>query len=199
MDKRVGQTTVHGVAKSQSWLSDTHIFVHTLKAPVNKCWKELVYCTRLVFLSVDDMLTYWPEPQTMVVHYSSLLSLSSVQFSCSVVSDSLWPHGLQQARLPCPSPTPGACSNSCPSSQWCLPTISSSVVPFSPRIQSFPASGSLQMSQLYVSGSQSIGASASESVLPMNIQDWFPLWLQSPCSPRDSQESSSMLFINIHV
>ena len=99
-----------------------------------------------------------------------------IQFSHSVVSDSLWPHGLQQhARLPCPSPTPGVCSNSCPSSQWCRPTISSSVIPFSSRLQSFPASGSFPVSQFFASGGQSIGVSASASVLPMNIQDWVPL------------------------
>ena len=98
------------------------------------------------------------------------------QFSHSV-SDSLQPHGLQQARLPCPSPTPGACSNSHPSSQWCYPTISSSVAPFSSCLQSFPASGSFLMCQFCASGGQSIGASTSASVLPMNIQDWFPLGL----------------------
>ena len=102
-------------------------------------------------------------------------SLSLVQFSRSVMSDSLWPHGLQHARPPCPSPTPGVHSNSCPSSQWCHPTISSSVIPFSSCLQSFPASGSFQMSQLFTSGGQSIGVSASASVLPMNIQYWFPL------------------------
>ena len=99
----------------------------------------------------------------------------SVQFSCSFVSDSSWPHGLQHARPPCPSPTPKACLNSCPSSQWCHPTISSSVIPFSSCLQSFPASESFQISQLFASGGQSIGVSASTSVLPMNIQDWFPL------------------------
>ena len=96
------------------------------------------------------------------------------QFSCSVMSDSLRPHGLQHTRLPCPSPAPRAYENSCPSSRWCHPTISSSVVPFSP-LQSFSASGSFQMSQFFASGGQSIGVSASASVLPMNIQDWFPL------------------------
>ena len=99
----------------------------------------------------------------------------SVQFSHSVVSESLWPHGLQHASLPCPSPTPGAYPNSCPSSQWGDPIISSSVVPFSSHLQSFPASGSFPVSQLLASGDQSVGASASASVLPMNIQDWFPL------------------------
>ena len=103
--------------------------------------------------------------------------LSSVQFSHSVVSDCLWPHGLQHARLPCPSSTPGDYSNSCPSSQWCHPTISSSVFPFSSCLQSFPASGSFSKSQFFTSDGQSIGASASASVLPRNIQDWFPLGL----------------------
>ena len=96
-------------------------------------------------------------------------------FSHSIVSNSLQPYGLQHARPPCPSPTPGVHPNSCPSSRWCHPTISSSVVPFSSRLQSFSASGSFQMSQYFASGGQSIGASASTSVLPMDIQDWSPL------------------------
>ena len=100
---------------------------------------------------------------------------SSVFFSCSVMSDSLRPHGLQHARLPCPSPTPRACSNSCPLSQWCHPTISPSVIPFSSCLQSFPASGPFLMSQFFASGGQSIGVSASASVLPVNMQDWSPL------------------------
>ena len=99
------------------------------------------------------------------------------QFSQSVVSDSLQPHELQHARPPCPSPTPGACSNSCPLSWWCHPTFSSSVVPFSSHLQSFPSWGSFPMSQFFASSSQSIGASASTSVLPMIIHDWFPLGL----------------------
>ena len=99
-----------------------------------------------------------------------IVSLSSVQFCCS-----LWPHGLQHTRPPCPSTTPGAYLNSCPLSQWCHLTTSSSVVPFSFCLQSFPASGSFLMSQFFASGGQSIGVSASASVLPMNIHDWFPL------------------------
>ena len=110
----------------------------------------------------------------MEVPWKLKMELPSVQFSYTVVSDSLQPHGLQHARLPCPSPSPGACSNSCPLSQWCHPVISSSVVPVSTSLQSFPASGSFPMSQLFISGGQSIGVSASVSVLPMNIQDWFP-------------------------
>ena len=108
----------------------------------------------------------------------SYLPLRSVQFSSVqslILSDSLWPHEPQHARPPCSSPTPRVYSNSCPLSQWCHPTISSSVVPFSSCLQSFLASTSFQMSQLFASGGQSIGVSASTSVLPMNIQDWFPL------------------------
>ena len=95
--------------------------------------------------------------------------------SHSVVSDSLWPHGLQHARLPCPSSSPGACSNSCLLSWWCHPTILSSVIPFSSCLQSFPVSGSFLKSWLFASGGQSTGASASALVLPVNIQDWFSL------------------------
>ena len=112
-------------------------------------------------------------------------------FSYSVMSDYFWFHGRQHARLPCPSPSPGVSSNSHTLSQWCHSIISSSVIPFS-CLQSFPASGSFAMSHLFASGGQSIGPSASASVLPMDIQDWFPqdrlVW--SLCSPRDSQESS---------
>ena len=109
------------------------------------------------------------------IHVQDILSFISVQFSHSVVSDSLWPHWLQHTRPPCPSSTPRAYWTSCPSNQWCHLTISSSVVPFSSCLQSFPASGPFQMSQLFTSGGQSIGLSASVSVLPMNIQGWFPL------------------------
>ena len=107
------------------------------------------------------------------------------QFSCSVMSDSLQPQGLQHSRPPCPSPTPGIYSNSCSLSQWCHPAISSSVIPFSSYLQSFPASGSFPMSQFFASGSHSIGVSTSASVLPVNIQDWFPLgwtcWIPLLC------------------
>ena len=113
----------------------------------------------------------------------------SVQFSCSVMSDSLRPHGLHHARLPCPSPTPRVHSNSCLLSQWCHPTISSSVAPFSSCPQSFPASRSFPVSQLFTSSDQSIAASAS--VLPMNIQGRLPLGLFGLTffHPRDSQKS----------
>ena len=107
------------------------------------------------------------------------------------MSNSLRPHGLQHTRPPYPSPTPRACSNSCPSSQWCHSTISSSVIPFSFYLQSLPASGSFPVTQFFVSGGQSIGAPVSASVLPMYIQDWFPLELTGLISlqSEDSQES----------
>ena len=111
----------------------------------------------------------------MTVDSTLSATLLLLLFSASGVSTYLWPHGLQHARLPCPSQTPRAYSNSGPSSQWCHPTISSFISPFSFRLQSFPASGAFQMSQLFASDGQSIGVSASASVLPMNIQDWFPL------------------------
>ena len=120
-----------------------------------------------------------------------MLERSVSQFSRSVVSDSLRPHALQHTRPPCPSPTPRIYSNSCPLSWWCHLTMSSSFVPFSSCLQSFPASGSFPVSQFFTSGGQSIGVSASASVLPMNIQDWFPLGglVGSPCRPRNFQDS----------
>ena len=124
-----------------------------------------------------------------------LAGYSPVQFSRSVMSDSLRPHGLQHTRLPCPSPTPEACSNLCPSSHWYHPTISSSVVPFS-CLQSFPASGSFLMNQFFTSGGQSIGIPASASVLPMNIQDWFPLGLT--CLIFLQSKGLSRVFSNIN-
>ena len=120
----------------------------------------------------------------MIKMISSVQSLGCVRFFAT--------HGLQHVRLPCPSPTFRACSNSCPSSWWCHPTISSSVIPFSSCPQSLPASESFPMSQLFASGGRTIGVSASTSVLPINTQDWSPLgwigWIS--CSPRDSEESS---------
>ena len=111
----------------------------------------------------------------MVEVVNFMLYVFSVQFSYSVLSDCLQPHGLQHTRPPCPLPTSRVYSNSCPLSWWCHPTISSSAVPFSSCLQSFPASGSFLMSQFFTSGGQSTGVSASASVLPMNIQDWSPL------------------------
>ena len=114
---------------------------------------------------------------TMLGLHGPSRSCPSVHFSSVAQScPTLWLDGPQHARPPCSSPTPGAYSNSCPSSGWCHPTVSSSVIPFSSRLQSFPPSGSFPMSQFFASGGQSIGVSASASVFPMNIQDWFPLW-----------------------
>ena len=143
-------------------------------------WKKHMYLLLWVFLSASWVPKPKPTPywrSWIFIYLKPLLSewsRGSVQFSLSVVSDSLQSHGLQHTRLPCPSPTPGARSNSCSSSWWCHPTISSSVIPFS-CLQSFPASGAFSMSQFFASGGQSIGVLASAPVLPMNIQDWFPL------------------------
>ena len=115
----------------------------------------------------------WMELASILLN--EIKHFSSVQFSRSVVYDSSWPHGLQHTRLPCPLPTPRACSNSCPLSWWHHPMSSSSNIAFSFYLQSFPASGSFPVSQFFTSGGQSIGVSISASVLPMNIQDWCPL------------------------
>ena len=138
------------------------------------------YWNGLPFPPPGDLSNSMIEPRSPTLQAGSLppeplgKPMYRHQFICSVVSNSLRPHGLQHARPPCPSPTPGACSDLCPSSQWCHPAISSSVIAFSSCPQAFPASGSFQMSQFFASGAQSVGVSASASVLPMNIQDWFP-------------------------
>ena len=135
-------------------------------------WEHRVLITR----PLGSLCVFFKDTSHIALGHSlPQYDLSSVQFSCSVVSNSLWPHGLQHARPPCPSPAPGADSNSCSLNQWCHPTISSSVVPFSFHLQSFPASRSFQMSQFFAPGGQRIGVSASASVLLMTIQDWFPL------------------------
>ena len=135
------------------------------------------------WLNGDDTVENSKEPEDSAVQHGNhqtysipeQLRSNTVQFSHSVMSNSLWPHGLQHSRLSCPSPTPGAYSNSHSSHQWCHPIILSSVIPFSSCLQSFPASGSFQMSRFFASGGQNNGASASASVLPMNTQDWSPL------------------------
>ena len=141
-------------------------------------------CFNLNFILLDQpsswnnnvFISTWDHKDSTYIYSKSMdLVLVSVQFSHSVVSDSLQPHEPQHARPPCPSPPPGVHPNPCPLSRWYHPTISSSVVPLSSCPQSFPASGSFQMSQLFTSGGQSIGVSASTSVLPMNTQDWSPL------------------------
>ena len=157
------------------------IFSPSLWLVFSFSWQGLSYSRRFYFNEVQLInyfsheLCLWFAPKKSLPHLRS----SSVQFSRSVVSDSLWPHELQHARPPCPSgqppcpsPTPGVYPNSSSLSRWCHPTISSSVVSFSSCLLSFPASGSFQMSQFFASGCQNIGVSASASVLPMNIQDW---------------------------
>ena len=185
---------------SRIWLFATPQTV-AHQAPLSMGFSRQVYWSGLPFPTPEDLPNPGIEPGSLALQADSLLSelqgspcysvamtirlilcvvcfektISSVQFSCSVVSNSLWTHGLQQARLLCPSPTPGACSKSHPLSWWCHPTISSSVIPFSSHLQSFPASGSFHMNQFLASSGQRIGVSASTSVLPMNTQDWFPL------------------------
>ena len=136
------------------------------------CWLHFLEDSPSVVGKKDIFL---PIGNKLLKTHCQIIIFSSIQFSRSVVSDSLQLHELQQARPPCPSPTPGIYPNSCPLSQWCHPVVSSSVVPFSSCPQSFPASGSFQMSQLFASGGQRIGVSASTSVLPMNTQDRSPL------------------------
>ena len=150
----------------------------------NSCWLAILHMVIQVSVLLSPYISPSPLLSPCPWVYSPCLFLhccpvnkffSSVQFSRSVISDSLWPHEPQHSRPPCPSPTLGVHPNPCPLSQWFHPTISSSVVHFSSCPQSFPASGSFPMSQFFSSGGQSIGVSASTSVLPMNIQDWFPL------------------------
>ena len=149
----------------------------------NKClWAVWFSCVILfMWLAAPETTSHRKNAETKKLFIVVVQSLNYVSFRS---------HGPQHTRLPCPSPYPRACSNSCPSSQWCHPTISSSVIPFSFCLQSFPESGSFPVSQLFVSGGQRTGASASASVLPVNIQGWLPLdWLVwSPCCPGDSQE-----------
>ena len=159
-------------------------------------------CLSAGYLFLDDQ-------QYMVLPLKRNQTHTVSQFSCSVLSDSLRPRELQHARPPCPSPTPGVYSNSCPLSQWCHPIILSLVVPFSSCLQSFPASESFQMSQFFASGGQSIVVSASTSVLPMNIQDWFTLgwtgWISlqskglSTVSPIIFQQEASVSFLSFSI
>ena len=145
------------------------------EVPNPRPWNWLFRIGKFQWMNMDyhaeRIIKWWDIKKSM----HSYLATSSVQFSHSVVSDSLRPHELQHARPPCPSPTPEVHPNPCPSSRWCHPAILSSVVPFSSCLQSFPPSGSFPMTQLFTSGGQSTGVSASTSVLPMNTQDWSPL------------------------
>ena len=152
MDRGAWWAAVCGMAESQTWPRDWAQHSVTRGFGSGGGWEGEVHTHRhthtLVYVSSELVAQLYP---------------------------TLWPHGLQHARLPCPLPTPRAASDSCPSSRWCHPTILSSVVPFSSRLQSFPASRSFPISQFFPSGDQSTGVSASASVLPMNIQGWFPL------------------------
>ena len=161
MDRGAWWATVHRVTKSQTWLSDFHFPFHYTCTYAYICFNHWV--TGEAHMCVCMCVC--------IYIYIYIYMFSSVAQSYLT----LQLHELQHARLPCPSPTPGAYSNSHPSHQWCHPTISSSVIPFSSCPQSFPASGSFPMSRFFESGGQSIGVSALISVLPMNIQDWFPL------------------------
>ena len=150
--------------------------------PSSSGWLQVVSSVLISRSSYCGIIpSSWPGQVFLVNHCLTIPPKTSYSrlllFSHSVVSDSLRPHGLQHARLLCPSPSPRACSNPCPLSWWYHPTISSSVIPFSSCLQSFPASGPFLMSWLFASGGQSIGASLSASVLAMNIQGWFPLGL----------------------
>ena len=167
-EREAWHATVYGVTKSQTWLSDKQ-----------QQWQWLL-CVYIVSfktrkfgqISNDISFQFWA---SLIQWFRSVQSLSCVWL--------LWPYGLQLARFHCPSPIPRASSNSCSSGRWCHPTISSSVIPFTSHLQSFPASGSFQMSQFFASGDLSIGVSASVSLLTMNTQDWYPLgrtgWISS--------------------
>ena len=147
------------------------------------CWVSCVYFsaehffdTAFEFFKLSSLISFhWVLWILFIFWVQAIYQICSVQFNHSVMSDSLWLHGLQPTRLPCPSPTPGACSNPCPLSRWCHPAISSSVIPFSFCPQSFRASESFPVSQLFAWGGQSIGVSASASIFPMHSQDWLPL------------------------
>ena len=136
-------------------------------------FKEYLMSFPFLYLLLSPSIPFFPMSELETLLSSTYTCVWLLLFSHSVMSNSLQPHGLKHARLPIPSPFPWVCPNSCPLSQWCLPTISSSVVPFSSCLQSFPATGSFLMSRFFTSGGQSIGASAS--VLPMNSQAWSPL------------------------
>ena len=152
------------------------VYFRNLKTFVYK--NAMNICTSFIIIASKGRQPRCPAVKRVLLWTNSSTSIEwntqSVQFGRSVVSDSLWPHELQHARPPCPLPTPRVYSNSCPSSQWCHPAISSSVIPFSSCPQSLPESGSFQMSQLFAWGGQSTGVSALASVLPMNTQDWSP-------------------------
>ena len=162
---------------TSSWIVFSHFQFGNLSQPKYQVITLKTYQCWTVYSVIADVKCWETLSERISRNPSSSSNELSVQFSHSVVSDSLWPHEQQHTRPPCPSPTPGVYPNSCPLSQRCYPTISSSVIPFSSWPQSFPASGSFQVSQLFTSGGPSIGVSALTSVLPVNTQDWSPLGL----------------------
>ena len=162
---------------SHLYMNIGKIIALSIQIFVGKVMSLLLICNLHLPLLFFQEQVYFTFMTAVTIHNNFEAQINLVQFSHTVVPDSLQPHGLQHARLPCPSPIPGACSNSFPLSRWCHSTFTSSVVPFSSCLQSFPVSGSFPMSQLFTSGGQSIGVSASASVLPINIQDWFLLGL----------------------
>ena len=178
------QSMVHRVIKSWTQLKQlsmhacTHIACRQWNLYGNHFGDITFYLFIHLLIHLDPLFSWIPNTFINLIYGEKSVinwGQGSVQFSRSVVSNSLRPRGLQHTRPLCPSPTPRVYSNSCPLSQWCHPTISSSVYPFSSCLQSFPASVSFSMSQFFASGCQSIGVSASTSVLPMNTWDWFPL------------------------
>jgi len=182
--KKLRSLPVKSVTLVTLFFPGSAFYLHDLSL---KCFGFQTLCS----LPLLFCFLHWFKQASLVEEYCGN---SSVQFSCSVMSDSLWPHGRQHARLPCPSPIPGAYSTSCPLSWWCHPTISCSVDPFSSHLQSFLASGSFPMSQFFALGGQSIGVLASGSVLPMNIQEWFLLGLTDLISLQSKGLSSLLQY-----
>ena len=184
--------TVHGVTNSRTGLNNWAFTYGNNTVP------NLHYlCVLKNDFNLRENQSWKENILVKPVYFLVSLEANLVQFRHSVMFNSLQPDGLQHARLPCPSPTPRACSNSCPSSQWCHPATLSSFVPFFSCPQSFPASRSFPMSQFFTSGGQSIGVSASVSVLPMNIQNWFPLGLTGWLSLQS--KGLSRIFFNTTV
>ena len=169
-----------GLAVEQNLLFESELpVIQTILTPSYQTWKTFsltsYWCSQCFYFSFHCFF-FW-SCKTNIYSLHKIVKIQEILFlwfSHSVMSNSLWPHELQHTMVPYPSPSPGAYSNSCPSSRWCHPTIASSVIPFS-HLQAFPASGSFPVSQLFASGGQSIGASIPASVLPKNIQGWFPL------------------------
>ena len=192
MDKEAWSAAVHGVTKSWTWLSDWT----ELNWIADKCVILVIYSVPIIYVYIFIQIPYHFDCYSfaMLLEWGSVVV---VFFSRSVLSDSFQPHGLQHTRLPCFPPSPGAFPDSCPLSHCCHPTILSSVVSFSSCLQSFPTSGYFLMSQIFTSGGQNTGDSASVSVLPMNIQNWFLLGLTGWISLQS--KGLSRIFYNITV